>query len=95
MKSYVHQYNEIDHVWAISKNYYHRNNEQNGYAEEALKEMWRKVLSAITPEIEKKNIDMHLHCEKLIKENFNKYIRQPKFVINVWDDTDSSDKSCM
>lgn len=45
------EFNPIELVWGICKNYYDRHIGRNGYSDEAVREMWNEALEKVTPEI--------------------------------------------
>lgn len=59
------QFNPIEYIWGISKQYYDNHIGPNGYRDEAVWETWRNALSVSTPEIWRNCI---FKCEKLIEE---------------------------
>jgi transposase len=73
--SYVHkvlrlppyhcQFNPIELIWGITKNYYDRHIGRDGYAENNVVEMWEEALRQITPEMWRNSVR---HTEDKIKE---------------------------
>ncbi|CAH1366320.1 unnamed protein product, partial [Tenebrio molitor] len=63
------QFNPIEMVWGICKNYYDSHIGRDGYGDEHVKAMWLEALSTVTPEIWAKCVD---HAEKEIVDWWEK-----------------------
>lgn len=59
------QFNAIELVWGIVKNYYDRHIGRDGYGDDCVLKMWQEALNQVTPEIWKKCVS---HTESLIKD---------------------------
>jgi transposase len=59
------QFNPIELIWGITKNYYDRHIGRNGYAENNVVDMWVEALRQITPEMWRNSVR---HTEDKIKE---------------------------
>lgn len=51
------QFNPIEMVWGICKNYYDRHIGRDGYSDEDVKNMWKEALSTVTPETWRKTVE--------------------------------------
>lgn len=86
------QFNPIEYIWGISKQYYDNHVGPNGYTDEAVWETWRKALSISTPEVWRNCISK---CEKLIEDWWireNKINEISPIIITInGDDSDDDD----
>ncbi|XP_050507999.1 uncharacterized protein LOC126892920 [Diabrotica virgifera virgifera] len=86
------QFNPIEYIWGIAKQYYDNHIGPNGYTDEAVWETWREALSIATPEVWRNCI---YKCEKLIEDWWireNKINEISPIIITInGDDSDDDD----
>lgn len=84
------QYNPIEMVWGIAKNYYDRHIGRDGFGDENVLAMWKEALETVTAETWSKCVRK---TERLIEENFSREILFDcdPLIINTNDSSDSED----
>ncbi|KAJ8914403.1 hypothetical protein NQ315_017497 [Exocentrus adspersus] len=85
------QYNQIEHVWGICKNYYDHHIGENGYSNEEVLKTWNDALERVTPEIWANCVR---HTDEIILNDWKNQIRfdeQPELHIHVGESSDDED----
>jgi transposase len=86
------QYNPIEHIWGIAKNYYDHHMGSEGYGDDKVLSMWEKALQSISPEMWKNSVN---HCDKLIKEHYEREIlvdNVRELIININEDDEQDNE---
>jgi transposase len=84
------QYNPIEMVWGICKQYYDRHIGEVGYGEQQIHDMWQKALEQITPEIWANCVK---HTEAIIEKDWQREVHfdvEP-LIINVNESSEDED----
>jgi transposase len=88
------QYNPIELVWGISKQYYDRHIGEHGRGDETVKKVWGDALAEATPAVWASCVN---HTEKLIQDDWAKMVtydeNESRIIIDLAEDSNDEDSS--